>query len=50
MRILLVASAFNSLTQRVFAELRDRGHTVAGGTGPGRTTPLRDAVRRTRRS
>ncbi|MFI9272985.1 enoyl-CoA hydratase-related protein [Kitasatospora sp. NPDC052896] len=29
MRILLVASAFNSLTQRVFAELRDRGHTLA---------------------
>ena len=29
MRILLVASAFNSLTQRVHAELRDRGHTVA---------------------
>lgn len=29
MRILLIASAFNSLTQRVQAELRDRGHTVA---------------------
>ncbi|WP_331767640.1 enoyl-CoA hydratase-related protein [Embleya sp. NBC_00896] len=29
MRILLVASVFNSLTQRVFAELGDRGHTVA---------------------
>ncbi|WP_392674334.1 enoyl-CoA hydratase-related protein [Streptomyces sp. LN785] len=29
MRILLVASAFNSLTQRVHAELRDRGHAVA---------------------
>ncbi|WP_079102434.1 hydrogenase maturation protein [Streptomyces sp. TP-A0356] len=29
MYILLVASAFNSLTQRVHAELRDRGHTVA---------------------
>ncbi|MDT0448490.1 enoyl-CoA hydratase-related protein [Streptomyces hesseae] len=29
MRILLVASAFNSLTQRVFAELGDRGHTPA---------------------
>ncbi|WP_035796810.1 enoyl-CoA hydratase-related protein [Kitasatospora mediocidica] len=28
MRILLVASAFNSLTQRVFVELRDRGHLV----------------------
>jgi putative two-component system hydrogenase maturation factor HypX/HoxX len=29
MRILLVASAFNSLTQRVQAELRDAGHQVA---------------------
>ncbi|KUN81186.1 enoyl-CoA hydratase-related protein [Streptomyces griseoruber] len=29
MHILLVASAFNSLTQRVHAELRDRGHSVA---------------------
>jgi putative two-component system hydrogenase maturation factor HypX/HoxX len=29
MRILLLASAFNSLTQRVFAELRDHGHTVS---------------------
>ncbi|MFI5776907.1 hydrogenase maturation protein [Nocardia sp. NPDC051570] len=28
MRILLVASAFNSLTQRVHAELRERGHEV----------------------
>lgn len=28
MRILLVATAFNSLTQRVFAELGDRGHRV----------------------
>ncbi|MFD3500408.1 enoyl-CoA hydratase-related protein [Streptomyces sp. NPDC058676] len=45
MHILLVASAFNSLTQRVHAELRDRGHSVAvelalqGG-------PLPDAVHR----
>lgn len=29
MRILLIAGAFNSLTQRVFAELRSRGHAVA---------------------
>ncbi|MCZ7416873.1 MULTISPECIES: hydrogenase maturation protein [unclassified Streptomyces] len=29
MRILLLASAFNSLTQRVFTELVDRGHAVA---------------------
>ncbi|MFE6064531.1 enoyl-CoA hydratase-related protein [Streptomyces sp. NPDC056431] len=28
MRILLVSSSFNSLTQRVWAELGDRGHTV----------------------
>lgn len=28
MRILLVASAFNSLTQRVHAELRERGHRL----------------------
>lgn len=29
MRILLVATAFNSLTQRVFAELDDLGHSLA---------------------
>ena len=29
MRILLIASACNSLTRRIDAELRDRGHTVA---------------------
>ncbi|MET9887963.1 enoyl-CoA hydratase-related protein [Streptomyces sp. NPDC006430] len=29
MHILLVVSAFNSLTQRVHAELRDRGHSVS---------------------
>ncbi|MFB6806157.1 hydrogenase maturation protein [Streptomyces sp. NPDC056387] len=29
MHILLAAGAFNSLTQRVHAELRDRGHSVA---------------------
>ncbi|MGP3689938.1 hydrogenase maturation protein [Streptomyces sp. IBSNAI002] len=29
MHVLLVASAFNSLTQRVHAELRDHGHSVA---------------------
>ncbi|WP_338674891.1 enoyl-CoA hydratase-related protein [Streptomyces sp. SCSIO 30461] len=32
MHILLVASAYNSLTQRVHAELRDRGHRVAAET------------------
>ncbi|MFJ5775260.1 hydrogenase maturation protein [Streptomyces sp. NPDC093094] len=45
MRILLVASAFNSLTQRVHAELRDRGHEVPVELAlPDR--PLADAVRR----
>ncbi|TXS48463.1 hydrogenase maturation protein [Streptomyces sp. uw30] len=47
MQILLVASAFNSLTQRVHAELRDRGHKVAVELAlPER--PLADAVRRHR--
>ncbi len=45
MDILLVASAFNSLTQRVFAELGDRGHTVAVEPARG-DEPLRAAVRR----
>ncbi|MGW8353988.1 hydrogenase maturation protein [Streptomyces wedmorensis] len=40
MRILLVASSFNSLTQRVLVELRDRGHTV-----PVEVTPDGAAVR-----
>ncbi|MEU1480071.1 hydrogenase maturation protein [Streptomyces sp. NPDC005760] len=45
MHILLLASAFNSLTQRVFAELRDRGHTVAVELAlPG--SPLPETVRR----
>ena len=45
MHILLVASAFNSLTQRVHAELRDRGHTVAVELAlPGHD--LAEAVRR----
>ncbi|MEU1456730.1 enoyl-CoA hydratase-related protein [Streptomyces avermitilis] len=45
MHILLVASAFNSLTQRAHAELRDRGHTVAVELAlPGRSLP--EAVRR----
>ncbi|WP_340558509.1 hydrogenase maturation protein [Streptomyces sp. GSL17-111] len=47
MRILLLASAFNSLTQRVFTELVDRGHAVAvelaATTGPGTEA---EAVRR----
>lgn len=45
MHILLVASAFNSLAQRVHAELRDRGHTVAVELAlPG--NPLAQAVPR----
>ncbi|MCX5425839.1 enoyl-CoA hydratase-related protein [Streptomyces sp. NBC_00078] len=45
MHILLLASAFNSLTQRAHAGLRDRGHTVAVELAlPG--TPLPEAVRR----
>ncbi|WP_109004941.1 enoyl-CoA hydratase-related protein [Streptomyces rishiriensis] len=45
MHILIVASAFNSLTQRVHAELRDRGHRVAVELAlPGVSLP--DAVRR----
>jgi putative two-component system hydrogenase maturation factor HypX/HoxX len=43
--ILLVASAFNSLTQRVHAELRDRGHGVAVELALS-DDHLRDAVRR----
>ncbi|WP_369032857.1 MULTISPECIES: enoyl-CoA hydratase-related protein [Streptomyces] len=45
MHILILASAFNSLTQRAHAELRDRGHTVAVELAlPG--SPLPEAVRR----
>lgn len=47
MRILLVASAFNSLTQRVYAELRDRGHGVRVHVAAG-DDPLREAVLRHR--
>ncbi|EFL13127.1 predicted protein, partial [Streptomyces sp. C] len=43
--VLLVASAFNSLTQRVHAELRDHGHSVAFELAlPG--TDLAETVRR----
>ncbi|MFD9129436.1 hydrogenase maturation protein [Kitasatospora sp. NPDC059571] len=45
LRILLVASAFNSLTQRVHTELRDRGHTVAVELALG-DDPVRAAVAR----
>ena len=46
MHILLVASAFNSLTQRVLAELQDRGHTVGVTLALGNDDALRDAVQR----
>ncbi|MET7639919.1 enoyl-CoA hydratase-related protein [Streptomyces sp. NPDC005438] len=47
MRILLVASAFNSLTQRIFAELRDREHDVHALTvSRGGHAALRDEVAR----
>ncbi|WP_371479988.1 hydrogenase maturation protein [Kitasatospora sp. NBC_00315] len=46
MRILLIASAFNSLTQRVHTELRERGHTVAVELALG-DEPVRAAVNRT---
>ncbi|MDX2862242.1 formyltransferase family protein, partial [Streptomyces scabiei] len=45
MHILLLASAFNSLTQRTHAELRDRGHTVAVELALP-DSPLPDLVRR----
>ncbi|MFB7954376.1 enoyl-CoA hydratase-related protein [Streptomyces sp. NPDC056045] len=47
MHILLVASAFNSLTQRVQAELRDHGHCVAVQLAH-EEDPVREAVRRER--
>ncbi|MGA5129699.1 enoyl-CoA hydratase-related protein [Streptomyces olivoreticuli] len=39
MNILLLADAFNSLTQRVYAELGDHGHTVAVERVPRRGDP-----------
>lgn len=52
MQILLLATAFNSLTQRVYAELGDRGHQLrvqlALGDAPTRDAALREAVRRQR--
>lgn len=43
MRILLIAGAFNSLTQRVYAELGERGHHL-GVELVTRDTPLLDVV------
>ncbi|PJJ00364.1 putative two-component system hydrogenase maturation factor HypX/HoxX [Streptomyces sp. 2333.5] len=45
MRILLIAGAFNSLTQRVYAELGDRGHQVSVELVT-RETPLAEVVHR----
>ncbi|MEV0371318.1 enoyl-CoA hydratase-related protein [Streptomyces sp. NPDC050636] len=45
MRILLIAGAFNSLTQRLYAELTDRGNHVIVELATPRT-PLPEAVRR----
>ncbi|WP_043263217.1 hydrogenase maturation protein [Streptomyces sp. CT34] len=45
MRILLIASAFNSLTQRAYAELTDRGHHIAVELVT-RATPLAEVVLR----
>ncbi|MGW0765433.1 enoyl-CoA hydratase-related protein [Streptomyces sp. NPDC002676] len=47
MRILLIAGSDNSLTQRVRAELRDRGHTVQVEVTPD-SAVVRDAVERHR--
>ncbi len=43
LRILLIASAFNSLTQRVYAELGDRGHVVVFALADGDDS-VREAV------
>lgn len=45
MRILLIAGAFNSLTQRVYAELGERGHHLSVELVTGET-PLPEVVRR----
>ncbi|MGW2647354.1 enoyl-CoA hydratase-related protein [Streptomyces sp. NPDC001393] len=48
MDILLVASAFNSLTQRMYAELTDHGHRVDVVLASQGTDPVRAAVRELR--
>ena len=45
MRILLISSAYNSMTQRVHVELADRGHEVSVELALGDEV-MRDAVRR----
>ncbi|MFG2881923.1 enoyl-CoA hydratase-related protein [Streptomyces sp. NPDC048297] len=48
MDILLVASAFNSLTQRLYAELSDQGHRVDVVLATHGTDPVRAAVQERR--
>ncbi|MCT7355165.1 enoyl-CoA hydratase-related protein, partial [Streptomyces sp. 15-116A] len=48
MDILLVASAFNSLAQRVYAELADHGHRVDVVLASHGAEAIREAVRQTR--
>ncbi|ANP52617.1 putative two-component system hydrogenase maturation factor HypX/HoxX [Streptomyces griseochromogenes] len=48
MDILLVASAFNSLTQRIYAELSDQGHQVDVVLATHGADPVRAAVRELR--
>ncbi|MFH8342310.1 hydrogenase maturation protein [Streptomyces sp. AM6-12] len=48
MDILLVASAFNSLSQRLYAELSDRGHRVDVVLAAQGEEPVRAAVRESR--
>jgi putative two-component system hydrogenase maturation factor HypX/HoxX len=44
MRVLLVSSAFNSMTQRFYLELADNGYEVAIEVYSGNEDRLRDSV------
>jgi putative two-component system protein, hydrogenase maturation factor HypX/HoxX len=48
MRVMLLASAFNSLTQRVHTELREAGHIVSVEVAHGDDDALRTAIGRFR--
>ena len=48
MRVMLLASAFNSLTQRVHTELREAGHIVSVEVAQGDDYALRTAIGRFR--
>jgi putative two-component system hydrogenase maturation factor HypX/HoxX len=48
MRVMLLASAFNSLTQRVHTELREAGHIVSVEVAHGDDDALRTAISRFR--